>query len=341
MITTGVSDVKILNQMKFITFTLCLSVATSSYCANKTSPKTLHWGINLEPSQYFEIASLRFKNNVEARTNGQVKVKVSVSDYKQEDRDHLKDVSDGVYSMGQEIVNILSEKVPIFKLWEIPFLFENDNQVFEYTKTAFAKKSLRKLQEHGVYGIDYTYAGGFIHMIGQEINDITDLKSQKIYIEDATDYFKKSLLDKLNISTREYTTTIMKNLKNTTSELISSLLSELYQNHSKNDKTYLNVTNHRVFTRVVFINKDFLDSLTPINRKVVLEEAKIAAIMERELSLEASNNHLTNIKTNFKNIVINEWSSKQRAKSRSVFSHLYKQFEKKYKTSILKDIQKL
>lgn len=289
--------------------------------------KTLHWGVNLEPTEYFEIAALRFKKNVEVRTNNRVKVKLTIGKYKQDERDHLKDVETNKYQMGQEVINNLVDKVPALAIWELPYLFENDEHVFSYTSSKIAKNHLATLTKSTkVKAIEYTYSGGFMYMFGDKLNDLADLAGKDLYVESSTGEYMSTLKHKLKLShVKDYDSSIIQK-KSINSELISSVLEELYRIPAKRE-LYLNLTQHRVFARIIFLNKDFLESLNKEDKEIVLDEAQRAAIFERSLSLEASRHHLENIASNHPHIKINKWSPKKRNALRTLFSSEYKSYE--------------
>jgi TRAP-type C4-dicarboxylate transport system substrate-binding protein len=309
---------------------LYLFIGSNELSANEANqPITLHWGINLEPIEYFEIAAFRFKQNVETRTGGKVKVKLTIGKYKQDERDHLKDVQDGTYDMGQEVVNNLIPVVQEFKVWELPFLFENDTHVFKYTDSNFAKASLEKLKKQNVVAFDYTYSGGFIHTVGKKLNSPNDLKDDLLLTEASSSEYVDNLKSILKIKDvkdygdRNYPT------KDNIHEIISSVLEELYE--FNDDKVrFLNETRHRVFTRVLFINQDFLNKLPPEFQRIIIEEGQLAARFERQLSLEASNHHLEYIKKHVKHIKVNHWSLAKRIEFRKIFKSVYKKFDEQY-----------
>jgi C4-dicarboxylate-binding protein DctP len=302
--------------------------------------KHLHWGINLEPSAYFELAAKRFKHNVEVRTNNAVKVHIHVGKNSQEERDHLMDVRNNRYQMGQEVMNTLADKEPVFKVWELPFLFEDDDQVFAYMESPYAENSLKALNKHGVTAVGYTYSGGFMYTVGEKMDNFEELKGKKFCFDHSTVGYTSAIQKKYQIKeVADYTNENLSS--NISSELLSSFLEQLYNHKQKDQKVYLNLTKHRVIARTIFLNNEFLNTLSENEKRVVLDEAKKAAEFERKLSYEASNNHLDNIRNNRKDIVINSWSLEKRIKERKSFQREYNQYEAKFGKGIIKKIIEL
>lgn len=314
-------------------FFLCISINTYS-----NDVHVLHWGINLEPLEYFNIAALKFKQMVEIRTNNTVKVKLTVGKYKQKERDHLADVKNGVYDMGQEVINLLIPYESKLLIWELPFLFQNDEHVFKYVNSEFARKTLNDFSKKaGVRAIEYTYSGGFIHFFGKEVKTLEDIKESVLYTESSSRKYKTSLKEILKLSyIGPYNSTGI-DYKTQSSEIISSVLEEL-DIIAKSQKIYLNTTGHRVSGRILFFNQDFLKKLSPYQREVVLDEAKKAGQLERILSLEASQNYIRAIQHFNKNIILNIWTEKQRISNRKKFSKQYQLFNKELGENITSSI---
>jgi TRAP-type C4-dicarboxylate transport system substrate-binding protein len=316
-----------LTKTNFIIKVFFILLFSSQY----TSAKTLHWGINLEPLEYFEIAALRFKKNVEIRTNNEVKVKLTIGKYKQEDRNHFEDVRQGIYDMGQEVVGNLIKHEERLSIWQIPFLFNNDQHVLEYISSTPAANSLNSLKKLGVYPFGFTYSGGFIHLIGDRLVKIQGLERTHMRIEQGSSNYKHNMLSSLKLSGIELNDGFKEDKSDVRNsyELISSVLEELYEQKSTR-KRYLNATGHRVYLRALFINNNFLKSLSKRNRDIVIEEGKKAADFERRLSIEATKNHLFNIKHNYPQIEIVRFSGKRRLEMRKPFKAFYSQYRKKF-----------
>lgn len=287
-----------------------------------SAQSTLKWGVNLEPLHYFIPAAKHFKKNVELRTNGRVKVELSFGEFKQDERDHLKDVETGHYHMGQETVFNLEKVVPELSLWNLPFLFQNNDQVFKYMESQWGRKTLKKLSEDKVVAINYTYSGGFVNIFGKKIDSFEMLEGSKLGLETSNKEFRDHLRNKYKVSAGEYGD---KSLEN--SEIISSTIDELTELPLQK-RRYLNITEHRVFARVLFISKKFLNTLSDVDRAIVLEEANIAAIFEREMAV-ASTDILSSVLTNL-GTKINTWNPYQKVAAKVKFKSLYKTHREKF-----------
>jgi C4-dicarboxylate-binding protein DctP len=319
--------------MKYIFFAFYFLLFSTAFSAEKSTE--LHWGINLEPLHYFKPTAVIFKKNVEERTQGRVTVKLSIGKYKQEQRDHLQDIVDGTYDMGQETVINLQKEDPSLSLWELPFLFTSNEQVFEFTKSKYARSIFKNLEKKGVVAVEYTYSGGFLYFYGNQVNDLKDLKGKTIAFEEHSKDFGQMISKKLNIKVKNYGEG--SNLLEA-SEIISSTTDELIHVPLKK-RAYLNLTKHRVSARVLFLSEKFLSKLSESDKLIVLDEARRAAVIEREMAVG-----LTDVFNNMiskKGTKIHRWSKSKRLDARKLFKEQYSEFNKTFGEDIINYIDSI
>jgi TRAP-type C4-dicarboxylate transport system substrate-binding protein len=299
---------------------------------------TLHWGINLSPIEYFVTASKKFKQEVEKKTQGRVKVKLTIGAYEQDERNHLNDVSTGFYDMGQETVINLQKKESVFEIWNLPFLFKNNEHVFAYTDSKYGKDALKSLDKYGVRAVEYTYSGGFLYTFGEILNSLQDFSSKIMTFEESAISFKNFLRSSLSIDVKEFGE-FKGEVKQ--SEIISSTINEIEEGSSPGflRNVVVNKTEHRVFSRVLFINEKFLQKLSDTDRAIVLEEARKAAIHERQLAIKETDARLDSLKA--KGVKINSWSEERKKKEKELFTDYYKSYSQKHGDEIIKYINKL
>ena len=285
--------------------------------------------MNVEPIVYFQKAAREFKKRVEDRSKGRLEVQLSENAHPQEGHDHLKDVQNGTYHMGQETVFNLQKVVPEFAVWNLPFLFVDDKHVVKYMNSSPALENLRRLEKHGVVGVTYTYSGGFLHVFGLKINSFRDLKGANLGLEESSKNYINFLNSKLAIKSKDmdFSSFTGPNPRLSSSEIIASTGREIYP-ISASRSVVLNLTNHRVISRVLYLSQSFLDSLPGDLRAIVMEEAKRAGEMERDLSIEDKYSVLREVGQH--NIIVNDWSDEKRKAERNLFKNYYQDFIKRF-----------
>lgn len=302
--------------------------------------QTLHWGIN-QDLDYFIKASKGFKENVERRTNGQIKVEIDIIRKPQEGYNHVIDVQKNVYQMSQELVFDMQKHIPELEIWDLPYLFRNDDHVSSYMASPEARKLLKKLEPMGLVGLGYTYSGGFLHVFGDEIQSFNDLKNGSLGLENHSKNYetltKKTFKVKTgNLNHDMYTT---KSAIKKGSEIIIAVgKKELFPLAKKKSFT-LNTTNHRVVSRMLFISKPFFDELTPDLQEIILDEGEKVAKAERQITINDKLKTLEEAQNN--NIKLNVWSEEHNQSEKKNFRPYYDHFIKKFSEAPIKYIEEL
>ena len=316
-----------------------ISILSFLICAS-LSAQTIHWGIN-QDLDYFIKASKSFKDNVERRTNGQIKVKIEIIKKSQEGYNHVIDVQSNTYQMSQELVFDLQKHIPELEIWDLPYLFRNDDHVDRYVKSIEGKRILKKLDPMGLVGLGYTYSGGFLHIFGDEINSFSDLKGGSLGLENHSPNFelltKKALKVKTgNLDHDRYS--VESKTKKGSEIIIAVGKKELFPLAKKRSFT-LNTTNHRVVARMLFISKPFFESLTPELQAIILDEGEKVAKAERRITIDDKNTTLREAKDN--NIKVNVWTDERAESEKKNFKLNYDHFIKRFSKAPINYVEAL
>lgn len=301
---------------------------------------TLTWGVNVEPIIYFKKSAAEFKKRVEKKSKNRIKVNIIENEITEIDHDHLADVTNGKYDMGQSPVSYLEKKFPELGIWDLPYLFQDDKHVLAYMQTTEAKKAIEGLRQYGAEPIDYTFSGGFVFVVGQRMDSFEQLKGYPFGQESAGTAFREFLDKSLKApyAKNDYAILIEKDKEPTVSEIIGSTIDEVFH-FTKQQKLHLNKTDHRVISRVLYISTKFLNSLPPDLRELVITEAKAAAAREKQLSIDDKNRKLKIAAKN--GFIMNEWSIEKKQKEVEIFAPMYEAYSKKFGTATLDSIKAL
>jgi TRAP-type C4-dicarboxylate transport system substrate-binding protein len=205
-------------------------------------------------------------------------------------------------------------------------------QFFKFTESEIAVGFLKRLGSHGVSAIEYTYSGGFINIHGNKMNSFEDLKDEEVSHESYSVSYKKTFEELLHVKFVERDSN--ENMAPFT-EIIASTLNEM-EVIPNLDRIILNRTEHRVISRIIFINNKFLEKLPVDLKEIVLEEAKLAGQFERELAVAQTEVFLNSLKK--KGLKVNNWTKKQKEIERTRFKVMYDAFVKKHGSRIIDEI---
>jgi len=134
-------------------------------------PKGLPGAIGLE----------RFKELVEERSNGRIKVEVFLDGVLGSNREAIEGVQLGTLEMSAPSNAPLTAWVPSLNLFELPFLFKDEDHMYAVLESELAMGFDKDLSEKGFHLMGY-FVFGLRHIMTTEkaINSIKDLKGLKI-----------------------------------------------------------------------------------------------------------------------------------------------------------------
>lgn len=298
----------------------------------------LRWGINHD-LDYFLKASDSFKQRVESRSKGKIRVEIQVINKPQEGYNHLVDVQNNVSDMSQELVFDLHREIPEFALWDLPYLFRDDAHYERFIDTPYAKGILKKMEIQGVVGLGYTYSGGFLHIFGTRINSFRDLKGVSFGLENHSSFYKDRMSKLLETSLTGLDHDAVKGTNKRASEIIIAVGKKELFPLAKQTKFFINTTDHRIVSRVLFVSKKFFDSLPGELQTIVLEEGKRFAKVERDITIHDKNVVLKEAKKH--KIGMNIWSDEQKNREKLLFKSMYDEFIKNFSADPIKLVEKL
>jgi C4-dicarboxylate-binding protein DctP len=286
----------------------------------------VRWGINHELEHYKKPAT-EFKERIEKLSEGKIKVEISYIQKPLDDYDHVSDLKNRKFDMIQEYVLELEKFVPEFGLWALPYLFQSDKHIENYILSKNARDLLKKLENFGLVGLDYTFSGGFIYFHGEKFSDFRDLSKFTLGLEPSSSAYKLYLsrISKAKISKPEA------NL----SEIIAAVGNDLYVEAARR-KITVNVTDHRVIARVLLISKDFLEMLPANLKSLLLEESRRMAKAERKSSIDGKKKFLKEASAH--NLELNFWSKKQKKSARDLFAPSFEEFTNLVGSKALSDV---
>lgn len=136
-------------------------------------------GIGHPPGQSFVVASERFKELVEKRTNGRLKVEIFHSSQLGGEREMQEMVALGTLEMSVSGIVVVYE--PLFALLEAPFLYRDRDHIKKMQESAIVAELGESLVKKGIRLVGF-YENGFRNITNSKrpINVPADVKGLKI-----------------------------------------------------------------------------------------------------------------------------------------------------------------
>ena len=161
----------------FLTFVLSLAFTASAFAAGATVLKAGHSATNKEP---YQLGLEAFGKKLKETTNGKFEVKVFPSCQLGSEKEMTEGLFLGNVDIATSATTVVTNFIPEFIVYDLPFLFNSDKHVYEasdgapgkFLVDACAKKGIRLLA---------IYDAGVRHIASKKpVNSMKDLKGMKI-----------------------------------------------------------------------------------------------------------------------------------------------------------------
>lgn len=275
------------------------------------------------------LASRYFAEQVKERTDGYVEVQVFPNSNLYKDGEELDALIEGDIQMIAPATSKVTTLVPEWQVIDLPFAFQNVEEVHQYLRSPAGKVLEKKLEEQGVYPIAF-WDNGFKQMTNTERplkspEDFSGLKFRVMSSEVLKEQF--ALLDaEAEIETFDQ---VFRNLdddklnsqENTFSNIVNKNLHEL--------QNYITVSNHGYLGYLVLMNAEFWHYLPDDIQVIILDALEKASEWEMKMAKEVNEENYDVLK-NCNCIEIYELSEQEQQSWEEALLPTYGSFAEKY-----------
>ena len=229
-------------------------------------------------------AAERFKQLAEKATNGRVKVEVYPNSQLYKDKEELEALQLGAVQMlAPSLAKFGPLGVKEFEVFDLPYLFDNYDQVNKVMHGPIGKQLLGKLESKGIKGLAYWDNGFKNFSANKPIKSPADLKGMKIRIQSSKVLEEEmrtlGALPQVMAFSEVYQalqTGVVDGTENPPSNMYTQKMHEVQK--------YVTVSNHGYLGYAVIVNKKFWDGL-PADIRVALDKAmKEATTFEKAIA---------------------------------------------------------
>ncbi|MBN9655110.1 TRAP transporter substrate-binding protein [Halobacillus sp. GSS1] len=254
--------------------------------------KTIKAGIGLNSDHPQYKGLLKFKEIVEEKTDGAIKVDTYHSGQLGDDRSMTEALQLGTQEVVVPSTAPLANFVPEFSVFDIPFLFPNEQVADEVLDGEVGQELLGKLEEQNLVGLAY-WENGFRDLTNSEravasVDDFDGLKIRTMENDLHLDAFKALGANPTPMAFTELFTAMQQGTVDGQENPYATIyLQKFYevQDHVSNT--------HHIYSPFVFLmSKSFYDGLTEDQQKIVKDAAVEAGKHERKLNREANEKYL-------------------------------------------------
>ncbi len=159
------------------------SMAAMTGFARAQAPVEITIGHVLSEKSFYHAAGMKFKELMEARSNGRVKVNVQCCGALGNEGRIIQSVRTGVIDAGFFGLGSLESTIPEYRVLSLPHLFDNRAQAERILRGAMGARLLKLVEPHGMMGL--AFGGIFERHIAtrdKAINTPADLRGLKIRV---------------------------------------------------------------------------------------------------------------------------------------------------------------
>jgi tripartite ATP-independent transporter DctP family solute receptor len=236
------------------------------------------------PDTHPQAAAMnKFAELVGAYTKGNVKVQAYHSGMLGSDEKELQAVQAGTQEFYIGTLAPLSTRVKEVQVWDLPFMFQNEREVYAVLDGASSKKIFEKLEPTGLVGLTWTGMGfrnlsNSKHSVNK-LEDVSGLKVRVMANPVALETWKTIGANAVPMAFAE----VFPALEIRALDGQENPLLHMYANKMQEVQKYISVTNH-VYTPVALVaSKKFWDTLTPGDKAGVQKAATEAGLLQRKL----------------------------------------------------------
>ena len=249
------------------------------------------------PETHPQAAAMnKFAELATAYTKGNVKVQAYHGGSLGSDEKQLQAVQSGTQELYIGTLAPLSTRVKEVQVWDLPFMFQNEKEVYAVLDGASSKVIFQKIEPAGLVGLTWT-GMGFRNLSNSKrsVNKLEDVSGLKIRVMAnpvALDTWKAIGANAVPMAFAEVFPALeIKALDGQENPLV-----HMYSNKMQEVQKFISVTNH-VYTPVALVaSKKFWDTLSPADQAGIQKAATEAGLLQRKLLDEGDNDVVAKFK---------------------------------------------
>jgi len=213
-----------------------------------------------------------FKKLAEERTKGRVKIEVYANSSLYKDKEEMEALQLGAVQMlAPSLAKFAPLGVKEFEVFDLPFIFDNYQELHKVTQGPVGAKLLKKLEPKGILGLAYWDNGFKVMSANKPLKTLADFKGQKMRIQSSkvldSEMRSMGAIPQVMAFSEVYQalqTGVVNGTENPPSNLYTQKMHEVQK--------YVTVSDHGYLGYAVIVNKKFWESL-PADIRGQLESA--------------------------------------------------------------------
>jgi C4-dicarboxylate-binding protein DctP len=244
-----------------------------------------------------------FKKRAEELTKGQVKVEVYHNSQLYKDKEQMEALQLGAVQMlAPSLAKFGPLGVKDFEVFDLPYIFNDDNDLHKVTTGPVGQKLMAKLEPKGIKGLAFWDNGFKSFSAHTPIKTPNDLKGKKLRIQSSKVLEEQMRAIKAIPQVMPFSE-VYQALQTGVVDGTENPISNFYTQKMHEVQQHLTLTNHGYLGYAVIVNKPFWDGL-PADIRTQLETAmKEATEYANKIANEMNQKDLESVKASGKTVV--------------------------------------
>ena len=266
--------------------------------AQDIKERTLKFGLN-GPEGHPAVAGMKkFKETVEAKSGGKIKVQLFLNGTLGSDQATLSSVKGGTVEMAVMNSGILSSEVKALEVFDFPFLFANEKEADAIADGPIGQKMHAALADKGIVGLSY-WELGFRNITTKKtpinkVDDIAGLKLRVIPSPINVDWVKALGANPTPLPFPEVYAALEQGAIDGQENPVAVIAANKFWEVQK----FMALTNHQYNPQSVIFSKKVWDTMSAVEKKIIDDAADDAVKMQRTANRAALAANLELLKKN-------------------------------------------
>jgi C4-dicarboxylate-binding protein DctP len=312
---------------------LCLGVAS----AGAEEPIVIKFSHVVATDTPKGKAADHFKQLAEERTSGRVKVEVYPNSTLYKDKEEIEALQLGAVQMlAPSLAKFGPLGVQAFEVFDLPYLFDDRDQLHKVTQGPIGQGLLKKLEDKGILGLGF-WDNGFKDMSANKpLREVKDFRGLKMRIQSSKVLDAQMRALGANPQTMAFSE-VYQALQTGVVDGTENPPSNLYTQKMFEVQPYVTDSNHGYLGYAVIVNKAFWDGL-PEDIRTTLEGAmKEATDYANEIAKQENDDAMAKVRESGKSEII-ELTPEQKAAWKKALSKVHRQMEARIGKDLIESI---
>jgi len=280
-----------------------------------------------------------FKKLAEERTNGRVKIEVYPNSQLYQDKDEMEALQLGAVQMlAPSLSKFALLGVKEFEVFDLPFIFDNYQELHKVTQGPIGAKLLVKLEQKGIHGLTYWDNGFKVLSANKPLKTPVDFRGQKMRIQSSR-VLDSQMRSMGAIPQVMAFSEVYQALKTGVVNGTENPPSNLYTQNMHEVQKYVILSNHGYLGYAVIVNNKFWTGL-PTDIRIILEGAmKDATKFANDIAKKNNEEALVAVKKSGKTLFIT-LTEQERSQWKKIMDKAHRDNMRRIGIDIVKDVYK-